>query len=100
MNNEPSTNKFDRNELHAPSVRKSSNRKPSRRLVFRLAANTLSNREPGTKHLFSVRCFLALGWISTSMHLLLHRTKFRMTKVHCRKFLCRHALESRGRNND
>ena len=61
MNNEPSTNKFDRNELHAPSVRKPSNRKPSRWLVLRLAANTLSDREPGTKHLF-FRQVLFLRW--------------------------------------
>ncbi len=61
MNDEPSTNKFDRNELHTPTVRKPSNRKPSRRLVFRLAADTLSNREPGTKHLLFVRCFMVLG---------------------------------------
>ena len=49
---------------------------------------------------FSVRCFLALGWISTSMHLLLHLTQFRMTKVRCRQFLSRHPLKGRGRNND
>ncbi len=61
MNNEPSTNKFDRNELHAPSVRKPSNGKPSRRLVFRLAANTLSNREPGTKHLFLRQVLFGVG---------------------------------------
>lgn len=52
MNHEPSTNKFDRNKFHTSTVWKPSNGKPSRRLVFRLAANTLSNREPGTKHLF------------------------------------------------
>lgn len=100
MNNEPPTNKFDRNKFHTSTVRKPSNGKPSRRLVFRLAANTLSNREPGTKHLFSVRCFLALGWISTSMHLLLHLTQFRMTKVSCRQFLRRHLLKGRGRSEN
>lgn len=96
MNNEPSTNKFDRNKFHTSTVWKPSNGKPSWRFVFRLAANTLSNREPGTKRLFSVRCFLALGWISTSMHLLLHLTQFRMTKISCRYFLSRHLLEGRG----
>ena len=100
MNNEPPTNKFDRNKFHTSTVRKPSNGKPSRRLVFRLAANTLRNREPGTKHLFSVRCFLALGWISTSMHLLLHLTQFRMTKVSCRQFLRRHLLKGRGRGEN
>lgn len=100
MNNEPPTNKFDRNKFHTSTVRKPSNGKPSRRLVFRLAANTLRNREPGTKHLFSVRCFLALGWISTSMHLLLHSTQFRMTKVSCRQFLRRHLLKGRGRSEN
>lgn len=97
MNNEPPTNKFDRNKFHTSTVWKPSNGKPSRRLVFRLAANTLRNREPGTKHLFfSVGRFLALGWISTSMHLLLHLTQFRMTKISCRYFLSRHLLEGRG----
>ena len=99
MNNEPPTNKFDRNKFHTSTIRKPSNGKPSRRLVFRLAANTLSNRELGTKHLFSVRCFLALGWISTSMHLL-HLTQFRMTKVSCRQFLRRHLLKGRGRGEN
>ena len=51
MNDEPSTNKFDRNELHTPTVRKPSNRKPSRRLVFRLTMNTLSDCEPSAIHL-------------------------------------------------
>lgn len=100
MNNEPPTNKFDRNKFHTSTVWKPSNGKPSRRLVFRLAANTLSNREPGTKHLISVGCFLALGWISTSMHLLLHLTQFRMTKVSCRQFLRRHLLKGRGRGEN
>ena len=61
MNNEPSTNKFDRNELHAPSVRKPSNRKPSRWLVLRLTANTLSDREPSTKHLFFRQVLFSVG---------------------------------------
>ena len=34
MNDEPSTNKFDRNEFHTLTARKPSNRKPSRRPVF------------------------------------------------------------------
>lgn len=61
MNNEPPANKFDRNELHAPSVRKPSNRKPSRRLVFRLAANTLSNRELGAEHLLFRQVLFGVG---------------------------------------
>ena len=61
MNDEPSTNKFDRNELHTPTVRKPSNRKPSRRLVFRLATDTLSNREPGTKHLLFRQVLFGVG---------------------------------------
>lgn len=100
MNDKPPTDKLDRDKLNASSVWEPSNRKPSRRLVLRLATNALSNRKPSAKHLFSLRCFLALGWISTSMHLLLHLTQFRMTKVRSRQFLSRHALESRGRNND
>ena len=61
MNDEPSTNKFDRNELHTPTVRKPSNRKPSRRLVFRLATNTLSDREPSTKHLLFRQVLFGVG---------------------------------------
>ena len=61
MNDEPSTNKFDRNELHTPTVRKPSNRKPSRRLVFRLATDALSNREPGTKHLLFRQVLFGVG---------------------------------------
>lgn len=48
MNDKPPTDKLDRDKLHASSVWKPSNGKPSRRLVLRLAANALSNREPGT----------------------------------------------------
>ena len=87
MNDKPPTDKLDRDKLHASSVWEPSNRKPSRRLVLRLATNALSNRKPSAKHLLSVRCFLAFGWISTSMHLLLHLTQFRMTKVRCRQSL-------------
>ena len=61
MNDKPPTDKLDRNELHTPSVRKPSNGKLSRRLVFRLAANTLSNREPGTKHLFLRQVLFGVG---------------------------------------
>lgn len=61
MNNEPSTNKFDRNELHTPSVRKPSNRKPSRRLVFRLATNALGNRKPSAKHLLFRQVLFGVG---------------------------------------
>ena len=61
MNNEPSTNKFDRNELHTPSVRKPSNRKPSRRLVFRLATNALGNRKPSAKHLLLRQVLFGVG---------------------------------------
>lgn len=61
MNNEPPTNKFDRNKFHASTVLKPSNGKPSRRLVFRLAANTLSNRELGTKHLFFRQVLFGVG---------------------------------------
>ena len=61
MNNEPSTNKFDRNKFHTSTIRKPSNGKPSRRLVFRLAANTLRNREPGTKHLFFRQVLFGVG---------------------------------------
>ena len=61
MNNEPPTNKFDRNTFHTSTVWKPSNGKPSRRLVFRLAANTLSNRESGTKHLFFRQVLLGVG---------------------------------------
>lgn len=61
MNNEPPTNKFDRNKFHTSTVWKPSNGKPSRRLVFRLAANTLSNRESGTKHLFFRQVLFGVG---------------------------------------
>lgn len=88
MNDKPPTDKLDRDKLHASSVWEPSNRKPSRRLVLRLATNALSNRKPSAKHLlFRQVLFLALGWISTSMHLLLHLTQFRMTKVCCRQSL-------------
>ena len=111
MNNEPPTNKIDRNKFHTSTVWKPSNGKPSRRLVFRLAANTLRNREPGTKHLFFRQVLFGVGmdldihgsrhpWISTSMHLLLHLTQFRMTKVSCRQFLRRHLLKGRGRGEN
>ena len=100
MNDKPPTDKLDRDKLHASSVWEPSNRKPSRRLVLRLATNALSNRKPSAKHLLFRQVLLALGWISTSVHLLLHLTQFRMTKVRYRQFLSRHALESRGRNND
>ena len=50
MNDKPPTDKLDRNKFHTSTIWKPSNGKPSRRLVLRLAANALSNREPGTKH--------------------------------------------------
>lgn len=100
MNDKPPTDKLDRDKLHASSVwghpiasHLGGSSFDSRRMHSVTASQALSTY-------FSVRCFLALGWISTSMHLLLHLTQFRMTKVRCRQFLSRHALESRGRNND
>ena len=101
MNDKPPTDKLDRDKLHASSVWEPSNRKPSRRLVLRLATNALSNRKPSAKHLLFRQVLFSVGMdLKTSMHLLLHLTQFRMTKVRCRQFLSRHALESRGRNND
>ena len=55
MNDKPPTNKLDRDKLHASSVWEPSNRKPSRRLVLRLATNALSNHKTSTKTLLSVR---------------------------------------------
>jgi hypothetical protein len=99
MNDKPPTDKLDRDKLHASSVWEPSNRKPSRRLVLRLATNALSNRKPGAKHLLFRQVLFSVG-ISTSMHLLLHLTQFRMTKVRCRQFLRRHLLEGRERGED
>lgn len=48
MNDKPPTDKLDRNKFHTSTIWKPSNGKPSRRLVLRLAANALSNRELGT----------------------------------------------------
>lgn len=61
MNNEPPTDKLDRDKLHASSVWKPSNRKPSRRLVLRLATNALSNRRSSAKHLFFRQVLFSVG---------------------------------------
>lgn len=61
MNDKPPTDKLDRDKLHASSVWEPSNRKPSRRLVLRLATNALSNRKPSAKHLLFCQVIFALG---------------------------------------
>lgn len=60
MNDKPPTDKLDRDKLHASSVWEPSNRKPSRRLVLRLATNALSNRKPSAKHLLF--CQVLSAW--------------------------------------
>ena len=61
MNDKPPTNKLDRGKLHASSVWEPSNRKPSRRLVLRLATNSLSNRKPSAKHLLFRQVLFSVG---------------------------------------
>lgn len=61
MNDKPPTDKLDRDKLHASSAWEPSNRKPSRRLVLRLATNALSNRKPSAKHLLFRQVLFSVG---------------------------------------
>lgn len=61
MNDKPPTDKLDRDKLHASSVWEPSNRKPSQRLVLRLATNALSNRKPSAKHLLFRQVLFSVG---------------------------------------